>query len=144
MARWDQVVRINREIEERFNVSAAVRSNGSLYLSGLTPIDDKMQVVGVGDIEAQVRQVYARLERALATCCCSPLHVVCETFYTTDIQGLGRAAWIRDQFYESASAAPPAATAVEVRRLFFPEALIELAVTAELPADAPVPAPPVP
>jgi enamine deaminase RidA (YjgF/YER057c/UK114 family) len=134
MARWDQVVRINREAEERFNLSAAVRSNGTVYLSGLTAIDENMQVVGVGDIEAQVRQIYSRLERALAACGCSPLHVVSETVYTTDIEGLGQAAWIRDRFYESANAAPPAATAVEVRRLFFPEALIELAVTAEMPA----------
>jgi len=136
MARWDQVVRINREAEERFNLSAAVRSNGTLYLSGLTAIDENMQVVGVGDMESQVRQIYARLERALATCGCSPLHVVSETVYTTDIEGLGQAAWIRDRFYEVANAAPPAATAVEVRRLFFPEALIELAVTAELPVPA--------
>jgi enamine deaminase RidA (YjgF/YER057c/UK114 family) len=133
MARWDQVVRINRETEERFNLSAAVRSNGTLYLSGLTAIDENMQVVGVGDMETQVRQIYTRLERALAACGCSPLHVVSETVYTTDIAGLGQAAWVRDRFYESANAAPPAATAVEVRRLFFPEALIELAVTAELP-----------
>jgi 2-iminobutanoate/2-iminopropanoate deaminase len=135
MARWDQVVRINREAEERFNLSAAVRSNGTLYLSGLTPIDENMQVVGVGDMEAQVRQIYDRLTRALAACGCSPLHVVSETVYTTDIEGLGQAAWVRDRFYESANAAPPAATAVEVRRLFFPEALIELAVTAELPRE---------
>ena len=50
MARWDQVVRVNRDIEERFNLSAAVRSNGTLFLSGLTSIDDDMQVIGAGDI----------------------------------------------------------------------------------------------
>lgn len=133
MARWDQVVRVSREIEERFNLSAAVRSNGSLYLSGLTSIDDNMQVVGAGDMEAQVRQIYARLGRALAACGCSPVHVVSETVYTTDIEGLGQAAWIRDEFYERANAAPPVATAVEVRRLYFPDAMIELTVTAELP-----------
>ena len=133
MARWDQVVRVNREIEERFNLSAAVRSNGCLYLSGLTSIDDSMQVVGAGDLEAQVRQIYARLERALAACGCSPVNVVSETVYTTDIEGLGQAAWIRDDFYERAGAAPPAATAVEVRRLYFRDAMIELTVTAELP-----------
>jgi enamine deaminase RidA (YjgF/YER057c/UK114 family) len=133
MARWDQVVRVNRDIEERFNLSAAVRSNGTLFLSGLTSIDDDMQVIGAGDMEAQIRRVYTRLEQALAAGGCSLAHVVCETAYTTDIVGLGRAAWVRDEFYERAGAAPPAATAVEVRRLFFPDALIELAAVAELP-----------
>lgn len=134
MARWDQVVRVNREIEERFHLSAAVRSNGTLYLSGLTSIDEGMRIVGPGDMEAQIRQIYLRLEGALAACGCSLVHVVCETAYTTDIEWLARAAHVRDEFYHHAGAAPPAATAVEVRRLFFPEAMVELAAVAELPA----------
>lgn len=132
MARPHQIIRINREIEERFNLSAAVRSQGMLYLSGLTPIDERMEVVGAGDMEAQIRQIYTRLERALGTAGCSLADVVNETAYTTDIEWLARAAHVRDAFYERAGAAPPAATAVEVRRLFFPEALVELAVVAEL------------
>jgi len=131
VARWDQVVRVNREIEERFHLSAAVRSNGTLYLSGLTSIDEGMRIVGPGDMEAQIRQIYLRLERALAACGCSLLHVVSETAYTTDIEWLARAAHVRDGFYHRAGAAPPAATAVEVRRLFFPEAMVELAAIAE-------------
>ena len=134
MARWDQVVRVNREIEERFNLSAAVRSNGTLYLSGLTAIDERMQIVAPGDMEAQVAQIYRRLERALAACGCSLVDVVSETAYATDIEWLGRAAHVRDGFYRRAGAAPPAATAVEVRRLFFPDALVELTVVAELPS----------
>lgn len=133
MARWDQVIRVNREIEERFNLSAAVRSNGTLYLSGLTSISPAMEVVGAGDMESQLRQIYARLEQALAAAGCSLLDVVSETAYTTDIEALARAAHVRDGFYARAGAAPPAATAVEVRRLFFPETMLELAVIAELP-----------
>jgi len=133
MARWDRIVRVNREIEERFNLSAAVRSNGTLYLSGLTSIDPGMRVVGAGDMEAQLHQIYTRLEQALAAAGCSLLDVVSETAYTTDIAALGRAAHVRDGFYARAGAAPPAATAVEVRRLFFEDALLELTATAELP-----------
>jgi enamine deaminase RidA (YjgF/YER057c/UK114 family) len=133
MARWDQVVRVNREIEERFHLSAAVRSGGTLYLSGLTSIDETMRIVGPGDMEAQVRQIYARLERALGACGCSLYNVVSETAYTTDIELLAKAAHVRDDLYRRAGAAPPAATAVEVRRLFFPEAMVELAAIAELP-----------
>lgn len=133
MARWDQVIRVNREIEERFNLSAAVRSNGTLHLAGLTSIDPAMQVVGAGDMEAQIRQIYTRLEQALAAAGCTLQHVVSETAYTTDIEALARAAHVRDDFYARAGAAPPAATAVEVRRLFFPQTLLELAAIAELP-----------
>jgi len=133
MARWDQVVRVNREIEERFHLSAAVCSRGMLHLSGLTAIDESMRIVGPGDMEAQIRQVYTRLELALQACGCGLLQVVSETAYTTDIEWLARAAHVRDAFYHRAGAAPPAATAVEVRRLFFPDAMVELAAIAELP-----------
>ncbi|MDH4259158.1 MAG: Rid family hydrolase [Gammaproteobacteria bacterium] len=132
MARWDQVIRISREIEERFNISAAVRSNGTLYLSGMTAINDAMEVVGPGDMEAQIQRIYDRLQAALAAAGLTLVDVVCETAYTTDIAALARSAHVRDRCYSLANAAPPAVTAVEVSRLFFPDALVELVATAEL------------
>lgn len=132
MARWDQVIRISRAIEERFNISAAVRSNGTLYLSGLTAINDAMEDVGPGDMEAQIQHICDRLQTALAAADCTLADVVCEVAYTTDIVALGRSAHVRDRCYREANAAPPAATAVEVPRLFFPEAMVELVATAEL------------
>lgn len=132
MARWDQVIRISREIEERFNISAAVRSNGTLYLSGMTAINDAMEVIGPGDMEAQIQRIYDRLQTALAAAGLTLADVVCEVAYTTDISALGRAAHVRDRRYREANAAPPAATAVEVPRLYFPEAMVELVATAEL------------
>lgn len=133
MARTDQIVRVNREIEERFGLAAAVRSNGTLYLSGLTSIDAAMNVVGPGDCEAQLARIYERLQQVLAVADCTLEHVVSEICFTTDIEALGAAAHVRDACYRAAGAAPPAATAVEVRKLFFPEAMIELHATAELP-----------
>ena len=132
MARWDQVIRISRGIEERFNISAAVRSNGMLYLSGMTAINDAMEVVGPGDMEAQIQRIYERLHNALAAAGLSLSDVVTEVAYTTDIARLARSAHVRDRCYRLANAAPPAVTAVEVSRLFFPEALVELVATAEL------------
>ncbi|MGH8135467.1 MAG: Rid family hydrolase [Steroidobacteraceae bacterium] len=132
MARWDQVIRISHEIEERFNISAAVRSNGMLYLSGMTAINDAMEVVGPGDMEAQIQRIYDRLQAALAAAGLTLQDVVSEVAYTTDIATLARSAHVRDHCYRLANAAPPAVTAVEVSRLFFPEALVELVATAEL------------
>src|SRR4051812_17362376 len=41
-------------------------SNGRLvFIAGQTPIDETGAVVGVGDYEAQVEQVFANLDRAL-------------------------------------------------------------------------------
>ena len=132
MARWDQVIRISRAIEERFNISAAVRSNGMLYLSGMTAINDAMEVIGPGDMEAQIQRIYDRLQNVLAAAGLTLADVVCEVAYTTDIVTLGRSAHVRDRCYRQANAAPPAVTAVEVSRLYFAEAMVELVATAEL------------
>ena len=47
-----------------------------------------------------------------------------------DMEALAAAAHVRDQRYQQADAAPPVATAVEVRRLFLRGALLELVATA--------------
>lgn len=136
MARPDQIVRINRDIEERFGLAAAVRANGTLYLSGLLSVTDDFRLVGAGDMGAQIARIYERMQRVLAAAGCSLKDVVAEISFTTDMDALAAAAHVRDGIYRAAGAAPPAATAVEVRRLYLPGALLELQATAILPASA--------
>ena len=133
MARSEQIVHAHKEIEERFGLSAAVRSGNTLYISGLLSVSDSFELIGAGDMGAQIRRIYERLERVLAMADASLENVVSEMSYTTDIEALGEAAHIRAEFYRNAKAAPPAATAVEVRRLFLEGAMLELVATAELP-----------
>jgi 2-iminobutanoate/2-iminopropanoate deaminase len=48
--------------------SEAVVVGHLVFVSGQASRDENDEVVGVGDFEAQVRQVYANVERALAGC----------------------------------------------------------------------------
>lgn len=133
MARAEQIIHAHREIEEKFGLSAAVRSGNTLYISGLLSVSDSFELIGPGDMAAQIRRIYQRLEHVLAVADATLENVVNETSYTTDIEALGEAAHIRAELYRNANAAPPAATAVEVRRLFLEGAMLELVATAELP-----------
>ena len=49
--------------------SQAIRAGDTVYLSGQIPLDPATGELVAGDMEAQVRQVYLRLEHAQAACC---------------------------------------------------------------------------
>jgi len=48
--------------------SDAVVAGDLVFVSGQTALDERDQVVGIGDFEAQARQTFANLERTLARC----------------------------------------------------------------------------
>lgn len=133
MAKQSQIIQVNPEREARFGLSAMVRAGDTLYVSGLLSVDDDFDIVGPQDMAAQIARIYDRLEATLAVAGADLTHVVSETSFTTDVEALAAAAHVRDQRYRQAEAAPPVATAVEVRRLFLPGALLELVATAYTP-----------
>jgi enamine deaminase RidA (YjgF/YER057c/UK114 family) len=133
MARPDQIYRLNPEREARFGLSAMVRSGNTLYVAGLISVDDDFNLVGEDDMGAQIDRIYTRLEAVLALASADLRHVVSEVSYTTNMEALAAAAGVRDERYSQARAAPPAATAVEVRKLYLPGAMLELVATAEVP-----------
>lgn len=130
MAKQSQIIQINPEREARFGMSAMVRAGDTLYVSGLLSVDEEFNLIGPGDMAAQIGRIYDRLEAALAVAGADLTNVVSEVSYTTDVQALAEASHVRDQRYQRAKAAPPVATALEIRRLFLPGALLELVATA--------------
>jgi enamine deaminase RidA (YjgF/YER057c/UK114 family) len=132
MARHDQVISVYPELERRFDLSYAVKAGNLLFLSGMVAADEHFNLVGAGDMEAQIRCIYARVQKVLAAAGASLKNVVSETNYTTDSAALTRAAWVRAEIYKQAGAAMPAATGVHVHSLTLPGALLEVHATAVL------------
>ncbi|MCB2108279.1 MAG: RidA family protein [Rhodobacteraceae bacterium] len=132
MARHDQVISVYPELEKRFDLSYAVKAGNTLYLAGLVAADDRFNLVGAGDMEAQIRCIYARLQKVLGAAGASLLNVVSETNYTTDSPALTKAAWVRAEIYRNAGAAMPVATGVHVPSLTLAGAMLEVHATAVL------------
>ena len=130
MAKTSQIIQVNPEREARFGMSAMVRAGDTLYVSGLLSVDDDFNLVGPDDMAAQIDRIYDRLEATLAVAGASLENVVSEVSYTTDVQALAVASHVRDERYRIAAAAPPVATAIEVKALFLPGAMLELVATA--------------
>jgi reactive intermediate/imine deaminase len=107
----------------------------TIYLSGQVALDDKGNVIGVGDMKAQTKQVFENLKTALGAAGASFADVVKITFYVTDVTQIQKIREVRDQYVQ---AEPPASTLVEVKALVRLEFMIEVDAVAVVPTkDSP-------
>jgi enamine deaminase RidA (YjgF/YER057c/UK114 family) len=113
--------------KEKFNLGSweddigyvqAVRIGNTLHVSGS---------VGAGDMPAALKHALDTVQQTLAHYRLDFRHVVKETIYTTDIEALKAAKEIRKAYYGTDF---PAATWVQVARLYDPAHVVEVEVTA--------------
>jgi enamine deaminase RidA (YjgF/YER057c/UK114 family) len=116
--------------EKSFAYAQATSANGLLYVSGTLSLDDNFAPVGVRDMAAQLRQIYARIGRTLAAHGASFADVLKETVFVTDMDAMLEANGERAKAYGSHT---PACTVVEIRRLAFPACMAEIELVARLP-----------
>lgn len=99
----------------------AVLVDNILYVSG---------VPGRGSITQQLQGAYRGIEATLKAYGLSFHHVVKENLYALDIEAVKANNHIRKAFYKGDY---PAATWVQISRLYMPEALVEVEVIAHMP-----------
>jgi 2-iminobutanoate/2-iminopropanoate deaminase len=99
----------------------AVRVGNTLYISG---------TVGAGEMPAAIRSAYSTLRRTLAHYGLGFQDVVKENIYTTKLDALKANLAIRREFYGTDF---PAATWVQVDRLYEPGHVIEVELVAVFP-----------
>lgn len=98
----------------------ALRVDNVIYISGTVATDIT---------EKDVRRVYRVIEKSLEPFGATLQNVVKETVYTTDIEAMKSFNNIRKAIYKGDY---PAATWVQISRLFMPEAKLEIEVIAHL------------
>lgn len=103
---------------------AEVRGGRTVYVAGQVALDAESRLVGEGDFEAQARQAFANLGRALAAAGLGFEHVVKLTLFLTDASQIPALRRVRDEFVNTA--APPTSTALQVAALARPEWLFEV------------------
>jgi enamine deaminase RidA (YjgF/YER057c/UK114 family) len=109
------------EIEKAVGYAAAVRDGDTLHVAG---------TLGAGKtLEEQLQTAYRRIEKTLAHFGLTFADVVNERIYTTDFDALIAAEPARKAFYAGHT---PAATWVQVSRLYIKEAQVEIELVATL------------
>lgn len=112
---------INAAVETDIGYCQAVRRGNTLHISGS---------VGQGDMPAAIHMAYAELKKTLAVNGLDFHNVVKENVYATDLDAFIRNKDVRKEYY---GADFPAATWVQVQRLYLPAFVVEVEVTAEFP-----------
>ena len=108
------------DFETDIGYCQAVRSGNTLHVSGS---------VGVGPMPDAIRMAYGELKATLEANGLTFRDVIKENVYTTDIDAFIKAKEIRKTYY---GADFPAATWVQVQRLYEPTDVVEVELTARI------------
>jgi enamine deaminase RidA (YjgF/YER057c/UK114 family) len=109
--------------------TAVVQADGTAYIAGQVALDAAGAVVGGGDVDAQLAQVYANLDAALAAIGGRRAHLVKTTTYLTHAAYGASARAARAAFHGDAL---PASTTVVVQGLTDPAHLVAIEAVAVL------------
>ena len=112
---------VNAAVETDIGYCEAVRIGNTLYISGS---------VGAGEMPAAMHKAYDTLKKTLAANGLDFRNVVKENVYATNLDAFIQNKDIRKEYY---GADFPAATWVQVQRLYLPAFVVEVELTAQYP-----------
>jgi len=118
---------LSAEAERSFAYAQATSAGGLVYVAGTLSLDDSFAVVGARDMAAQLECAYERIRRTLAAHQAGFADVLKETVYVTDMDAMLAANTVRLKVYGTHT---PACTVVEIRRLAFPDCMVEIELVA--------------
>ncbi|MBT8205688.1 MAG: RidA family protein, partial [Eudoraea sp.] len=87
------------EVEKAYGYSHAVKIGNSIKVSGAVSMDDEGNPTAVGDLEQQMKNCYADLEKVLTHYGCTFDDVVVENIFTTDMPLFLEKAGYRSEIY---------------------------------------------
>ncbi|WP_276388309.1 RidA family protein [Eudoraea chungangensis] len=111
------------EVEKAYGYSHAVKIGNSIKISGAVSMDHKGNPTAVGDIEQQIKNCYADLEKILKHFGCTFDNVVKEDIFTTDMAQMLEKSAYRTEIYKNGF---PTGSWLEVKGLALPEFMVEI------------------
>lgn len=101
-----------------------VKAGNTVYIAGQVSVTGDGSVVGKGDPEAQVRQVWRNLEAAVESAGGSLQNIVKTTTYVTSIDYAAAVRQVRDELFRSLN--PPTSTLLVISALASPDFMVEI------------------
>ncbi len=100
-----------------------VKAGNTLYLAGQTAVNEKGELVGKGNMRAQVRQVFENLKKLLASQGATFDHLVKITIFTVSIDEFRKAYDIREEYTGGRA---PVSALIQIDRLPSPDYLVAI------------------
>ena len=117
--------------EKEFGYAQGVRAKDTIYVAGQFSLNRDGKILGKADMETQMRQAYANVTKVLRQYNATMQNVVDEVIFVTNMEAaLTVMPLIRKEIFGQEPQVT--STLVQVGRLPFPDALVEIKVTAEL------------
>jgi enamine deaminase RidA (YjgF/YER057c/UK114 family) len=107
-----------------------VKVDNTVYIAGQVSIAADGKIVGQGDPETQVRQVWHNLEAAVRSVGGSRQDIVKTTTYVTHIDHAAAVRKVRDELFQAAN--PPTSTLLVISALAHPDFMVEIEAIAVL------------
>lgn len=104
--------------------TTVVKVDQTVYIAGQVSIGPDGNIVGKGDPEAQVRQVWANLEAAVKSVGGTRQNIVKTTTYITNPDYMGAVRKVRDELHQNSN--PPTSTLLVVSALAHPDFMVEI------------------
>ena len=117
-------------VEKEYGYIHAMRIGDDLKISGAVSMDDKGILVASGNLEQQMKNCYADLEKILKHYGYTFDDVTVENVFTTDMAGFINVSAYRNSIYKNGF---PTGTWLEVKGLALPGQLIEIDMEAHKP-----------
>ena len=118
--------------EETVGYSRAVRVGNIVEVSGTTAVDGE-KIIGEGDVYAQAKFIFIKIENALNEAGTSIDNVVRTRMFVTDISRWEDAGKAHGEVFKNIK---PVSSMVEVKSLIHPDLLIEIEATAIIPFES--------
>ena len=100
-----------------------VKCGDLVFVSGCTGTGSNHEVIGDNDVAAQTRQALTNMSKILASAGATFADVCKVTVYLTDINDREKINSVRQEFFGESR---PASTLIEISKLAFPEAKVEI------------------
>lgn len=111
------------EVEKAYGYSHAVKIGSDIKISGAVSMDDDGNPTAIGDLEQQMKNCYADLEKILKHFDCTFDDVVVENVFTTNMPMFLEKAAYRNEIYTKQF---PTGSWLGVKELALPEFMIEI------------------
>ncbi len=115
------------EVEKAYGYTHAVRIGRDIKISGAVSMDEEGNPTAAGDLEQQMKNAYADLEKVLKHYGCTFDDVVRENIFTTDMPQFLEKAGYRTEVYKNHF---PTGSWLGVKELALPEFMIEIELEA--------------
>lgn len=106
-----------------FGYTHIAKIGDKVYVSGQLPLDQDDNVVGKGDMTVQTDKTYENLQKCLESVGATINDIVFLRIFVTDLEAFQKTGEVRKKYFGKYR---PATTGLEISKLYYPDAMIEV------------------